>query len=207
MRIRGASWVGAWVLISMTGPGSLSAVPRQDGPERVPTRLQRLAESLRGSCAGRSLLEAMSQPRSAGLAAGLTILAADLESGVRMRTGIPVDAEDLRLLDAARELHRLPRKAACDPTVAVMVLLDEWCARASGTDGPRDRHRRLVHRLRGRRPPGGPDLQPWLDNNFPLLYRDAARIIQFLTWDGRQSAARRGGSRNRLADVAPWADQ
>lgn len=147
--------------------------------------LERLEQALRHSCLGRNLLKALAAPRAAGVEAGLELLAEALESEVRLRITVPVHADDPDLMDAARQLRLVPARGACDPTVAIMGLIDEWSARAAGENGEWREGDRFIPRLRSARGPRGARFCPWLKMNFPLLYRDAERIAAFVTSSAR----------------------
>lgn len=175
----GHSSLAILLVLTIMPSGSVSPATGDEG--RVPEELQLLHQALRRSRVGQSLLKAIEAPGAAGLESGLALLAERLESEVRSRTTVPVHAADLEFIDAARELRLVPRGIACEATVAIMGLIDEWSARATGACDRRDISARFILRLREQRPPGGSRSCPWLEGNFPLLYRDAERIVRSLT--------------------------
>jgi len=139
-----------------------------------------LIAALRESCAGRSLLEALDDSKGTGLNTKVSLLAHELAKSVEGWTGKVPDESDGELRDAVDTLERLPRGSGCEPVVAIMALIDEWSARAAEGIATNGAAERFIDGFRDARKEHGDDLTRWLPDRFPLLYKDADRILRYL---------------------------
>jgi hypothetical protein len=139
-----------------------------------------LIAALRESCAGRSLLEALDDSKGTGLNTKVSLLAHELAKSVEGWTGKVPDESDGDLRDAVDTLERLPRGSGCEPVVAIMALIDEWSARAAEGIATNGAAERFIDAFREARKERGDDLTRWLPDRFPILYRDADRILRYL---------------------------
>jgi hypothetical protein len=64
--------------------------------------------------------------------------------------------------------------------VAIMALTDEWSAREAEGTTSNGAAERFIDAFRDAEQDRGDDLNDWLPDRFPLLYRDAQRILHFL---------------------------
>ncbi len=139
-----------------------------------------LIAALRESCAGRSLLEALDDSKGTGLNTKVSLLAHELAKSVEGWTGRVPDESDGGLRDAVDSLERLPRGSGCEPVVAIMALIDEWSSRAAEGIATNGAAERFIDAFREARKERGDDLTRWIPDRFPLLYRDADRILRYL---------------------------
>ena len=166
------------------GVGGEQAAPGTEPPSTttIDTALGAVPviDGLESSCAGRSLLAALRAEDGPGEIIGLSLLVEELGDQVSGRTGRAVGTNDPVLLRAVDALRELPGPRTCDPTVAVMVILDEWRALASGSyQRYVDDGRRWVQRLRERKIPRAGKLQNWLAREFPVLHREASQALDY----------------------------
>ena len=139
-----------------------------------------LIAALRESCAGRSLLETLDDSKGTGLNTKVSLLAHELAKSVEGWTGKVPDESDGDLRDAVVTLERLPRGSGCEPAVAIMALIDEWSARSAEGIATNGAAERFIDAFRDARKEHGDDLTRWLPDRFPLLYKDADRILRYL---------------------------
>jgi hypothetical protein len=139
-----------------------------------------LIAALQESCAGRSLLEALDSSKGTGLNTKVSLLAHEVAKSVEGWTGKVPDETDGDLRDAVDTLERLPRGSGCEPVVAIMALIDEWSARAAEGIATNGAAERFIDAFRDARKEHGDDLTRWLPDRFPILYRDADRILRYL---------------------------
>jgi hypothetical protein len=152
---------------------------REMGPSRE-AEILALIKTLEDSCAGRSLLEALRDPEDTGIDTKVSLMTHELARSVEGWTGRLPDESDDALLEAARALQGLPRGAGCNPVVALMALSDEWAAREAEGTSTNGVSERFIAAFRDARKEQGDDLNRWLRDRFPLLYRDAKKILLYL---------------------------
>jgi hypothetical protein len=163
------------------GPAGVKA-----GPEGVTLRSRREAEIadlmtvLDGSCAGKDLIQRLRDSGGTGLDASVSLLVHEVARSVESWTGQVPDESDGTIVDAARALEDLPRGAGCDPVVAVMALIDEWSARVAQGPSTNGAQERFIAAFRDAQNDQSDDLKLWLPDRFPLLHRDALRILKYL---------------------------
>ena len=104
----------------------------------------------------------------------------EVAKSVESWTGQVPDESDGTIVEAARALEDLPRGAGCDPVVAVMALIDEWSSRVAQGPSTNGAQERFIAAFRDAENDRGDDLKLWLPDRFPLLYRDALRILKYL---------------------------
>lgn len=139
-----------------------------------------LMAALGNSCAGRGLLDALDTSEGTGLNTKVSLLAHELAASVEGWTGQVPDESDGSLRDAALALRGLPRGSGCEPVVAIMALIDEWSAREAEGGVTNGAAERFIAAFRDARRAQGEDLERWLPDRFPLLHRDADRILRRL---------------------------
>ena len=162
---------GAHGGVAATEPGTAS---------RRETEIGDLIAALEGSCAGEGLLGALGGSGETDLDSKVSLLVHEIAKGVEAWTGRLPDESDVRLIEAARALEGLPRGPGCDPAVAVMALTDEWSSRVAGGFSTHGTAERFIAAFREAEREPGDDLPTWLSERFPLLYRDARRILKYL---------------------------
>ena len=151
-------------------------------------------EALASSCAGRRLSKEMDAAwRNLGDDVTLPLLVQELKRHVQTRTGLVLDISDPALRESARALGEAPAGKACTSVVALMGLIDEWAARATGTSQRREPSERFVRKIDdpARHRPRGMTVDEWLASWFPLLYADARESLDYLTGAGRGPGALR----------------
>jgi len=152
-----------------------------------------LADELASSCAGRRLLSELDAAwRSLGRDVTLPMLVQELKRHVQSRTGMVVDASDTRLHDSALALREAPTGETCTSLVAVMGLIDEWSARATGTSLRREPSERFIGKISDpvRRRKRGQSVDQWLEAWFPPLYTDAKDSLDYLVGAHRGARTR-----------------
>jgi hypothetical protein len=165
------------------GPALATAGPPASGTaasSRREAEVTALISSLGETCAGKSLLATLRKSPETGLEVSVSLLLHELAKGVEAWTGRLPDESDGGVLDAARALDQLPGGPGCDPVVAVMALTDEWsrsAAQGLATNGTRER---FIDAFRDAEKEQGPELGSWLPGRFPLLHREAKRILDYL---------------------------
>jgi hypothetical protein len=165
-----------------TGPPPEVHPWHEDPPEEWgrEEELSVLIAALEDSCAGRSLLQALSRSGETGLNTKVSLMTHELAGCVEGWTGQLPDESDGGLFHAVRALQELPRGAGCDPVVAIMALIDEWSAREAEGVSTNGAEERFVDAFREAKKERGGDLQDWLPDRFPLLFREARRILRHL---------------------------
>jgi len=166
-------------------PGAAAAFgeiqPEETGiPSRREAEVGGFIAALEGSCAGESLVEALRDSGETGLDTKVSLLVHEVAKGVEAWTGRLPDESDSRLIEAARALEGLPRGPGCDPVVAVMALTDEWSSRVAEGLTTHGTAERFIAAFREAEKERGDDPRIWLPARFPLLYRDAQRILKYL---------------------------
>jgi hypothetical protein len=155
--------------------------PEEAGiPSRREAEVGGFIAALQGSCAGESLVDALRDAGETGLDSKVSLLVHEIAKGVEAWTGRLPDESDGRLIEAARALEGLPRGPGCDPVVAVMALTDEWSRRVAEGLSTHGTAERFIAAFREAEKEQGADLPAWLPERFPLLYRDAQRILKYL---------------------------
>jgi hypothetical protein len=172
------------------GDAGRAAAPAAHGavaaPADVMMRTRREAEIadlmtvLDGSCAGKDLIQRLRDSGGTGLDASVSLLVHEVARSVESWTGQVPDESDGTIVDAARALEDLPRGAGCDPVVAVMALIDEWSARVAQGPSTNGAQERFIAAFRDAQNDQSDDLKLWLPDRFPLLHRDALRILKYL---------------------------
>lgn len=156
------------------------------GPAGVAMRSRREVEIadlmtvLDGSCAGKDLIQTLRDSGGTGLDASVSLLVHEVARSVESWTGQVPDESDGTIIEAARALEDLPRDAGCDPVVAVMALIDEWSARVARGPSTNGAQERFIAAFRDAESDQSDELKLWLPDRFPLLYRDALRIMKYL---------------------------
>ena len=160
-------------------PGGTTA--EEPGTEsRRESEIGDLIAALEGSCAGEGLLAALRGSGETELDAKVSLLVHEIAKGVEAWTGRLPDESDVRLVESARALEGLPRGPGCDAVVAVMALTDEWSGREAEGFSTNGTAERFIAAFREAEKEPGDDLPTWLSERFPLLYRDARRILKYL---------------------------
>jgi hypothetical protein len=139
-----------------------------------------LMAALDGSCAGRSLIQAIRDSGGTGLETSVSLLVHEVAKSVEAWTGRIPDESDGKIVDAAHALEDLPHGPGCDPVVAVMAMIDEWSSHVAEKPSHNGTHERFIDSFREAESDRGDDLKDWLPERFPLLYRDSRRILQYL---------------------------
>ena len=179
-KMRVAALLGAMLLASCSRPATSVAVTPRDALDHS---YAMLADELASSCAGRLLLSELDAAwRNLGRDVTLPMLVQELKRHVQSRTGMVVDASDTRLHDSALALREAPTGEVCTSLVAVMGLIDEWSARATGTSLRREPSERFLQKINdpARRRKKGQSVDAWLAAWFPPLHADARESLDYL---------------------------
>jgi hypothetical protein len=125
-------------------------------------------------------VQALRDSAATGLETSVSLLVHEVAGSVESWTGQVPDESDGTIVEATRALEDLPRGPGCDPVVAVMALIDEWSSRVAQGPSTNGAEERFIAAFRDAEGERGDDLKVWLPERFPLLYRDAIRILKYL---------------------------
>ena len=145
------------------------------------------ARTLESSCPGRRLTEQLGDSwRRLGQDVTIPLLVQELKRHVQSRAAMAVNATGPEMLQSGEALRAIHTGSLCTPMVAVMGLIDEWAARATGTSDRREASERFLNKIEdpARRRARGQSVDEWLELWFPLLYADARETLVYLTGQG-----------------------